>query len=93
MRRNLPWKPEMRPDGVSLPSGQCYPSVRTFNCNRLAKIAQLYPYQVHVRMIFVVSPFCARKGYLEYSGMLDIVRTCCHVVRTSCINFPNSVDC
>jgi hypothetical protein len=25
--------------------------------------------------------------------MLDIVRTCCHVVRTSCINFPNSVDC
>jgi hypothetical protein len=38
---------------------------------------------------FAVTSFCARKGYPEYSGMLDSVWTCCHVVRTSCKNFPN----
>jgi hypothetical protein len=29
---------------------------------------------------------------LEYSEILDIVRTCCHVVRTACRDFPNSVN-
>jgi hypothetical protein len=29
---------------------------------------------------------------LEYSKLLDIVLTCCHVVRTACRDFPNSVD-
>jgi hypothetical protein len=73
-------------------NGRCCPSVRTVNCNRLSKIAQFYPYQVHVqtawpsvRTIFAVSPFLARKGFLEYFGMLDIVRMHCR-------NFPNSVD-
>jgi hypothetical protein len=66
----------------------------------LSDTAQFYLYQVHVRMawqsvrtVFVVSPFRAHKGNPEYPGMLDIVRTCCHIVQTSCRNFPNSVDC
>jgi hypothetical protein len=29
---------------------------------------------------------------LEYSEILDIVRTCCHVVQTACRDFLNSVD-
>jgi hypothetical protein len=29
---------------------------------------------------------------LEYSEILDIVRTCCHVVRMACRDFPNSVN-
>jgi hypothetical protein len=29
---------------------------------------------------------------LEYSEIMGIVRTCCHVIRTACRDFPNSVD-
>jgi len=31
-------------------------------------------------------------GTLEYSELLDIVRMCCNIIRTSCRDFPNSVD-
>jgi len=37
--------------------------------------------------------FSRSNGTLEYSEILDIVRTCYHVVRKSCRNFPNSVNC
>jgi hypothetical protein len=36
--------------------------------------------------------FPRSNGTLEYSEILDIVRTCCHVVRMACRDFPNSVD-
>jgi hypothetical protein len=36
--------------------------------------------------------FPRSNGTQEYSKMLDSVRTCCHVVRTTCRNFPNSDD-
>jgi hypothetical protein len=36
--------------------------------------------------------FPRSNGTLEYFELLDIVRTCCHVVRTACRDFPNSVD-
>jgi len=29
---------------------------------------------------------------LEYFEILDSVRTCCHIIRTTCRDFPNSVD-
>jgi len=67
--------------------------VRTVFYDILLETAQFYHYQVHVqtawpsvRTVFVVSPFRPRKGNSKYSGMLDIVRT-------SCKNFINSIDC
>jgi hypothetical protein len=36
--------------------------------------------------------FPRSNGNLELSELLDIVRTCCRVVRKDCRDFPNSVD-
>jgi len=36
--------------------------------------------------------FLRSNGTLEYSEMLDSVWTCCHVIRTTCNDFPNSVN-
>jgi hypothetical protein len=36
--------------------------------------------------------FPCSNGTLEYSKILDIFRTWCHVVRMACRDFPNSVD-
>jgi hypothetical protein len=73
--------------------------VQTIFCDRLSETAQFYLYQVHigtawpsVRTVFAITHFRAREGNPKYSGMLDIIRTCCHVVRTSCRNFSNNVD-
>jgi hypothetical protein len=36
--------------------------------------------------------FLCSNRTLEYSEMLDSIWTCCHIVRTTCRDFPNSVD-
>jgi hypothetical protein len=43
-------------------------------------------------MVFAITPFLHSNGTLEYSEMMDSVRTCCHIVRTTCKDFPDSVD-
>jgi hypothetical protein len=41
---------------------------------------------------FSLKSFSHLKGTLEYSELLDIIRTCCHIIRTAYRDFPNSVD-
>jgi len=59
--------------------------VRTVFCDHLSETAQFFSYQVHVRTVFALTPFRVRMKTLEYSKMLDSVRTTCR-------DFPNSVD-